>query len=192
MSGAQEQPWSDNPNAPKISRELHFLEQASSAGILFGSILYGRCKALHLLRVLTLSVRFALGIVIVLFFKCMAALFNPVHRRREGIKWGLVSYTMVMFSFVTVFTAMNLDIQSSSYIDNRGFPGVEGASPPGPIGYKWFIYSNVITVVPNLMFLLNNWLADGLLVGRPFGAGFTRPGFDVGPSSFIVAMWSMP
>jgi len=67
---------------------------------------------------------------------------------------------------VTVFTAMNLNIQSISYIDNREFPGVEGVLPPGPIGYQWSIYSNVLTVVPNLMFLLNNWLADGLLLYR--------------------------
>ena len=59
---------------------------------------------------------------------------------------------------------MNDDIQSISFIDNREFPGVGDTIPPGPLGYQLFIYSKPITIVPNLMFLLNNWLADGLLV----------------------------
>ena len=75
-----------------------------------------------------------------------------------------------MFSVVTVFTAMNLDLQSISYIDNREFPGVDQVFPPGPLGYQWFIYSKPLTVVTNLMFLLNNWLADGFLVGFLFHA----------------------
>jgi hypothetical protein len=126
-------PWSDNPNAPKIPYDLYFEEKANFAGILIGSILYGTRKAPPPTRPSIrahLFVRFILGILIVLFFQCMAALFNPANRRREGIKWGLVSYTVVMFSFVTVFTAMNLNIQSISYIDNREFPGVEGVLPP--------------------------------------------------------------
>ena len=110
-----------------------------------------------------------------LFFHCMAALLDPVNRRREGIKWGLVTYTVVMFSFVTVFTAMNLNVQSISFIDNREFPGVEGVLPPGPLGYQFFIYSRALSVIPNVMFLLNNWLADGLLVGSLFDVAFTRP-----------------
>jgi hypothetical protein len=94
----------------------------------------------------------------------MGALFNPTNRNGEGVRWGLVAYTAIMFSFVTIFTAMNLDIQSISYIDNREFPGNDEL-PPGPLGYETLIYSKAISVVPNLMFLMNNWLADGLLVG---------------------------
>ena len=95
----------------------------------------------------------------------MSAFLNPTHGRREGIKWGPVTYTCAMFSFVTIFTAMNLDIQSISFIDNREFPGIPDVLPPGPLGYQFLIYSKAISIVPNLMFLLNNWLADGLLVG---------------------------
>ena len=109
-------------------------------------------------------VRLIPGMLSVLFFQCLAALFNPVHCKREGIKWGLVSYTVAMFSFVTVYTAIDLDIHSISSIDNRDFPGVEGAFPSGPIGYRWSVWSGALSVTPTLMFLLNNWLADGLLV----------------------------
>jgi uncharacterized membrane protein YgcG len=145
MSNSSEAPWSTNPFAPQIPYSLYFAEKANFAGVLIGAIFY--------------------GIVIVLFFQCMGALFNPTHRNGEGVRWGLVAYTAVMFSFVTIFTAMNLDIQSISYIDNREFPGNDEL-PPGPLGYETLIYSKAISVVPNLMFLMNNWLADGLLLYR--------------------------
>ena len=103
-----------------------------------------------------------------LFFKSMNALLSPVHRRGERIKWGLVSYTVVMFSLATVNIAMNLHIESISFIDNREFPGVEGVFPPGPNGYLKSVYFKAINVVPNAAFGLNNWLADGLLVSSSF------------------------
>jgi hypothetical protein len=103
-----------------------------------------------------------LGIVIVIFFRCMGALLNPAERAR-GIKWGLVCHTTLMFSFVTINVAMSLALQPISYVDYRSFPGYEGL-PPGPFGYQLLVYSKAISFVPTLMFFLNNWLADGLLV----------------------------
>ncbi|KAF9652147.1 hypothetical protein BDM02DRAFT_3183873 [Thelephora ganbajun] len=146
MSDSSQKPWSNNPNAPKIPYELYFGEKTTFAGILIGAISY--------------------GIVIVLFLQCMGALFDPVNRRSGGVRWGLVAYSVAMFSFVTIFTAMNLNVQSISFIDNREFPGVKDVLPPGPLGYQLEIYSNVLSIVPNLMFLFNNWLADGLLLYR--------------------------
>lgn len=139
------QSWSSNPNAPQIPYSLYFAEKANFAGILIGAIFY--------------------GIVIVVFFQCMTALFSPANRR-VGVKWGPVVYSTLMFSFVTIFTAINLDIQSVSYIDNREYAGDGETIPPGPLGYQYLIYSEAISVAANLMFLLNNWLADGLLLYR--------------------------
>ena len=68
-----------------------------------------------------------------------------------------------MFLLVTVATAMGLNLQSVSHVDNREFPA-DGQFPPGPMGYKFFIYTKAISLVPNLTFQLNQWLADGLLV----------------------------
>ena len=110
-----------------------------------------------------------------LFFQCMAGLFNPANRRTEGIKWGLVTYTAAMFSFVTISTGMVLNAESVAYIDNREFPGVEGAYPVGPMGYQAFIRSRPLGMIPSLMFFLNNWLADGLLVSSLSVPVFTRP-----------------
>lgn len=145
MSDSSGKPWSDNPYAPHITPRLYFAEKTNFAGFLIGAILY--------------------GIVIVLFFQCMGALLNPVNRTR-GIKWALVAHTAAMFSFVTIYTAINLDIQSISYIDNREFPGVDSIPWPGPVGYQTLITSKAISVVPTIVFVLNTWLADGLLLYR--------------------------
>src|SRR5258707_15289898 len=99
----------------------------------------------------------------------MTALFNPAYRRGEGIKWGVVSYTVIMFSLVTVHTTTNLYVLSISYIDNRDFTGpVEGAELYGPYGYQAAINFKAISVIPRVAFRLNNWSADGLLVSSLF------------------------
>ena len=111
-----------------------------------------------------------------MFFQCIAALFNSGHRRGEPIKWGIVSYTLLMYLIVTVGTAAQFDVQSISYIDNRRFPGIEGVSHPGPIGYQLSIAPEAISVIQNVTFALSNWFADGFLVSRLFDAAFTHSG----------------
>jgi hypothetical protein len=74
-----------------------------------------------------------------------------------------------MFSFATVLTAMQLNNRLNKQ-SNLGL-----LIAPAPIGLGWPEYSVVLTVIPNLMFVLNNWLADGLLVSSLFDAAFTRP-----------------
>ena len=119
------------------------------------------------------------GIVIVLFFRCMAALLKPIHLRGDGVKWGLVSYTVVMFLLATVFTATSLTVQSNSYIDNRGLGVVYENGPWVPYFYGPFEYESttcprVFGFTPGLMFFFNYWLADGLLVSSPFRGVFTH------------------
>lgn len=106
------------------------------------------------------------GIAIILFFRCMSALLNPFNRTSGGIKWLLVTHTVAIFLFVTVFTGINLNILSISYIDNRKFRGT--TEPPGPAGFQYITYSTTISVVSTCMFLLNNLLVDGLLVRFAF------------------------
>jgi len=103
------------------------------------------------------------------FFQCMASLLDPVKRKWEGVKWGLIFYTMVMFSCATIVIGTANNIASVSFIDNRGFPGVEGVSPPGPLGYQRTICSGVAGIAPIFVSSLSYWLADGLLVGHFFG-----------------------
>ena len=81
-----------------------------------------------------------------------------------------------MFSLVTIGTVMQLNVQSISYIDSREFPGVKGVLHPGPIGYQGSVQAKTITVVQDIVFILNNWLADGCLVGSLFDVAFAHPG----------------
>ena len=55
------------------------------------------------------------------------------------------------------YIVMTLDLQSVPYNDNRAFLG-------GPFLYQFYISGKMISVVPNVIFPLNQWLADGLLV----------------------------
>ena len=108
------------------------------------------------------SIRFIiLGIVVILFLQCLSALLNPASYTKGGLRWLLVIHIGAMFMFVTVFTAINLNIISNSNIDNRGFPD---DPHPGPLGYQALTFSGTSGIVSTVMFLLNNWLADGLLV----------------------------
>jgi len=102
----------------------------------------------------------------------MVALVNTVHRR-EGIKWWLVFYTMAMFSIATIGTAVYLHNLSMSFIDNRE-PINNGTS--GPLSYQYDIRYTPLGLLPNVMFNLNNWLADCLLVTSLFDAALTLLG----------------
>ena len=95
----------------------------------------------------------------------MSTLLDPVNRTRGGTKWKLMVHTVSTFSFVTIYTATNLSIQSISYIENREFFDVDVGLFPGPLGYQVLTYSSPISIIANLAFLLSNWSADGLLVG---------------------------
>lgn len=145
-SDSTEKAWSNSPNAPQIPYSWYFAEKTIFAGVLIEAVLY--------------------GIIIVLFFQCMGALLNSINRTTGGIKWPLVAHSTAMFSFVTIYTATTLHTLSITYIDNREFPGLAGAVPGGPFGYRFVVLSSPIGIVSQVMFLLNNWLADGLLLYR--------------------------
>jgi hypothetical protein len=173
MSDPDRQPWSDNPNAPQIPRSLYLSEKTKFVGIPASAMLYGMLFLASAYRATHVHFLFGMsypGIVIVLFIRCMRVLLNPVRRAGEGIRWPYVAYTTVMFSFVTIYTAMGLDVQSISFIDNRNVPRIDGSLTSGPIGYQSLIESEAIHVVPDVIFLLNDLLADGLLVSPTWGS----------------------
>lgn len=186
-----QRPWSNNPNAPQIPYWVYFAEKTNFAGHSIGAIFHGTQNLVVYPFVLTFSFNLILGIVIVLFIQCMEALLNPVNRPRGGIKWPLVVHTVAMFTFVNIYNAMSFDLQSISSIDDRGYPGQKNAIPPGPIGYQELLSSNVDNVVPNIMFLLNSWLADGLLVSSIFKASPKHHNVTLSFSS-TVAILFMP
>lgn len=145
MSDSSEISWSDDPNAPEIPPWQYVAEKELFAGIFLQAISY--------------------GIVIVLFFQCVIALLDPANRTKGNIKWGLVIHTVAMFLVLTLSTALDLEIKSILYIDDREFPGSEEFLP-GPLGYYDVIAVRAINTAVNAMFPLNQWLADGLLLHR--------------------------
>lgn len=115
----------------------------------------------------------------------MNALLDPPDRMR-GIKWVLVAHTAMMFLFATIFTATTLAMRSIGYIDNREFDGINGRMP-GPIGYLWIILNpRAINIISDTMFLFNNWLADGILVGSVLNPGGRIPNLSPSSSSTVA------
>ncbi|KAF9489036.1 hypothetical protein BDN71DRAFT_1512520 [Pleurotus eryngii] len=128
----------DSPGASiALPPEILLLERADFVGVGMSQMLY--------------------GITIVLFFRCLIALLG----RRRGATYNpiLAGYTFLLFSFNTVFVAMNMHNSRLAYTDHDDFPG-------GPALFTLSRYSMAIAVVPNAAFILSNWPADGLLVGN--------------------------
>ena len=97
----------------------------------------------------------------------MFALLDPINRKKGGIKWPLVVHTVVMFSFVTIFTAQGIWVQSVSYIDDRDFDG-DHKLIPGPFSYELLALNDGVGLFPTILIYVNTWLADGLLVSPAF------------------------
>ena len=155
------------PYAPQISYKLYLAEKRNWAGTRIGAMVYGTTTEPTRSSInLTSLVRFViLGIVVVLFFNCLSALFGPANRARSLIKWALVAHIGAMFTFQTISLATQLHIESISYIDNRALPDLDGSGFSGPIAYNFLTFGEPISMVSVVTFILNNWLADGLLVG---------------------------
>lgn len=185
MSDSSSKPWSSNPYAPQITYWVYLGEKENFAGVLIGAIFYGRMGYGFVYRLCSprLPSIHHLGTVILLFFQCMSALLDPSNRTRGGTKWGLVAHTAAMFSFVTIYTAMSLDLQSISYIDNREFPA-------GPLVYQLSISTQAISIVPNVMFPLNQWLADGLLVSSALNSVAQVSEVDYSSSCIVATLFA--
>ena len=121
----------------------------------------------------------------------MAALLGSANRTGGVVKWGLVAHTGAMFALLTILIPILLDIQSIAYIDNRAFPGADGAPWAGPLAYQLFIYSKAISVVPLIAFLLNNWLADGLLVSPVFNSAPEISNVCTSSSSIVAVLFTL-
>jgi hypothetical protein len=93
----------------------------------------------------------------------MSALLSPTNPIKRGVKWALVAHTVLMFAFLTTPYGVGLNWFSAEYIDNRSFPGND-EYPPGPLGCNDALPASTATAVFVVMFPLNQWLADGLLV----------------------------
>ena len=98
-----------------------------------------------------------------MFFQCVEALFDPVNNIKRSVKWALATHTTALFFLLTVSMAIDRCMIALAYIDNRSFPGTEIAYP-GPLGY-FNTGSEAMILIGIGVVPLNQWLADGLLVG---------------------------
>ena len=128
-----------------------------------------------------------LGIVMALFFQCMATLLNPANPMRKGTRWALVAHTVALFSFLTLPFGIVFNWLSIEYINNREFPGND-EFPPGPLGYDYLLSLGATSTVFNAMFPLNQWLADGLLVSPILNS--VASVYNVGRSSSYIGVMS--
>ena len=168
MSASSQKPWSNNPNAPRIPLSVYHGEKAIFAGLFIGAMLYGTPNHSLVESPICPDHSAVLGIVIVLFFRCMNTLFNTVNRPSGTVKWPLVAHTLAIFSILTASMALYLDTQSVAYIDNRNAPGDDDLSFPGSWVYQDFHYSKATSFALTITILLNMLLADGLLVSFAF------------------------
>ena len=164
MSDPWGPPWSNRSNAPQIPYRVYLAEKEVFVGNLaVGAVSYGTPihKPVHPSSVPDQPT--FLGIVVALFFQCMAALLSPANPMRRTIRGALILHTLALFVFVTIPVGMGLNFSSIEYINNREFPG-NGQYPPGPLGYDGIVSTKATAPIFNAMFPLNQWLADGLLV----------------------------
>ena len=80
--------------------------------------------------------------------------------------WGLVAHTVAMFLCLTIAVAIELSRLTSYGIDDRNgihsptSMGIFGPWEYAPGPDNWL----ALFILPYLVFFLNQWLADGLLV----------------------------
>ena len=131
-----------------------------------------------------------LGIAVALFFRCMSALLGPANTMKSGIRCALVAHTVALFSFLTIPILIDMYYLFLEYISNREFTGGDEYFP-GPLGYDVFLTTKPLATFFDVMFPLNQWLADGLLVSAVSKSAADV--FNIGRScSCTVAMSSIP
>ena len=174
MNNSLENPWGDDSRGPPPPAPPPDMEGECLAGAFVGTISHGTPTRTFVCQCSTLPFISIPGIVFVLFFRCMGAILN---RTRRNIRWGLMALTATMFSFTTISLVSYLNTLSISYSHDPNFPRPPGAPgpqpgpngppgpPPGHLGFQVFICSMPCSIIAYIMLPLNQWLADGLLVG---------------------------
>lgn len=136
--------FSSNPNAPCLNPAGYIRRKLEFTALMIGVILY--------------------GVTIALFFQSLRALFYPMKGR---VTWGLVTHTVAMFLCLTISVTTELSQLAPFYIDDREYPQFTASMGIlEPWEYLWGSDWPAMSILSNLMFPLNQWLADGLLLYR--------------------------
>ncbi|KAG6848397.1 hypothetical protein H0H93_000549 [Arthromyces matolae] len=129
----------------------------------------------------------AYGAELVIFIMCFSLLVQQTTRFNMKKQVPLIVYIWVLFLCSTVFIAANSNMARLAFIDNRNFPG-------GPSAYEQVMFSIPVDNMGNVVFVIANWLADGLMVSAPSSSiwaattiNFTLPYFCTSLALNIVS-----
>lgn len=140
--------------APDETSSEIWVERALLAGAGIGNIAYGATIALASCDVINEPL--ITGIHIVLFLMCFATLWKGRVRSSKST-YGMLIYISSLFILGTIGNASQMRIVQEAYIDNRNYPG-------GPGAYDVYDGSVLTNVLGTAAYIINAWLADGLLV----------------------------
>ncbi|PPQ81884.1 hypothetical protein CVT24_008380 [Panaeolus cyanescens] len=108
----------------------------------------------------TTVLSFTYGIVFTLFCICVHSLVQQYKsgvRKRQAI-FSLV-YMSIMFSFGTIYCAVNAWESQVEFVNFRNFPG-------GPLAYSHYIFSSPLNILSSVVFVATSWMNDALLLWR--------------------------
>ena len=130
--------------------DLLFVRSNLSGGILVG-VFYGMNTSLACTE---LTIIF-LGMVLVLYAKCMQTLWYMRKRIRNANI--LMLHSTIVFIMNTLYTASVSRVLELTFVDNDDFPG-------GPFAYLNLEFFIPINILGSIVFLIANWLLDALMV----------------------------
>lgn len=128
---------SSNPYRPQLPADTLWEERAELVGTFLGNITFGSSFIIYLL---TLT----------------AILRKPAKASKE---WFHIFFASALFVLGLLYVAFDNDMQVNDFIDDRDFPG-------GPEAYESAHYSDALTVIPNVFFVVTEWIADAFLIYR--------------------------
>jgi hypothetical protein len=104
----------------------------------------------------------AFGVVVTLFCMCFSVLYRQAAtRERSRQRIILWVYICIVFILNTLFIAANSKFTELAFIDDRNYPG-------GPAQFENDMWSIPIDEVNNVVFVLQNWMNDGMIVSVVF------------------------
>ncbi|KAG6826140.1 hypothetical protein H0H92_000995 [Tricholoma furcatifolium] len=129
----------------------------------------------------------AYGAELVIFIMCFTLLVQQTTRANFRKNIALIAYISALFICSTLFIAANSEMTRLAFVDNRNFPG-------GPSAYEELMFSIPVDNLGNVVFVIANWLADGLMVSAPSSSlwastsiNFTLPYFCTSLALNIVS-----
>ncbi|KAJ7640764.1 hypothetical protein DFH06DRAFT_1215164 [Mycena polygramma] len=108
------------------------------------------------------------GAQFVLYIACVQILWAKMDKtsRTRRVSYFLLVYITVLCILNTMWTGVSAFGLQATYIDNRNYPAATPDGPGGPIAFLGVEFSLPFNIVGQIVFTLENLLADALLFWR--------------------------